>query len=101
MHPKAVALDLGGQTRYLVYDFNALCALKDNGVDALSLNEEQMTDPRTIRALIWAGLLASEPSVTLKDVGGWMDPGNLAEVAEAFRKAMEKALQRELPPDPR
>lgn len=101
MHPKSVPVELGGQTRSLVYDFNALCALRDSGVDALSLTEEQMTDPRTIRALIWAGLLESEPSVTLKDVGGWMDPGNLKAVAEAFRKAMEKALKRELPPDPR
>lgn len=101
MHRKSVAVELGGQTRHLVYDFNALCALKDNGVDALSLDEAQMTDPRTIRALIWAGLLESDPNVTLKDVGGWMDPGNLGEVADAFRKAMEKALQREIPPDPR
>ncbi len=45
-HPKAVPLELGGQTRHLLYDMNALCALRDNGVDAFTLGEEELKDPQ-------------------------------------------------------
>ena len=49
-HPKAVPMTLGGQTRHLVYDFNALCRLRDIGVDAFKLDESGMEDPRILRA---------------------------------------------------
>lgn len=95
-HPKAEPLDLNG-AKYLLYDFNALCALRDEGVDAFTLKDGDLTDPRVIRKLIWAGLLHGTPDVTLAQVGSWMDFSNLTETADAFTRAFEKATQRDLP----
>lgn len=95
-HPKAVPLDLDG-AKYLVYDFNALCALREEGVDAFTLQDGDLTDPRVIRKLIWAGLLHGCPGVTLTQVGSWLDLSNLTAVAEAFTQAFQKSTQRDLP----
>lgn len=95
-HPKAVAVELGGQTRHLVYDFNALCALRDEGVDFTALQESDLADPRVMRKLVWAGLLEETPDVTLQEVGGWMDLSNLKPVAEAFTKAFERSGKSDL-----
>ena len=99
-HPKAVPVTLGGQTRHLVYDFNALCRLRDVGVDAFKLDEGQMEDPRVIRALLWAGLLEESPDVTVEQVGGWLDLSNLASAAHAFTDAFQRSAKQELA-DPR
>lgn len=95
-HPKAVPLELNG-AKFLVYDFNALCTLRDEGVDAFKLKDEDLEDPRVIRKLVWAGLLSEHPQTSLEQVGSWIDLSNLKEVAEAFTKAFERATQRELP----
>lgn len=95
-HPKAVPIALGGATRHLVYDMNALCALRDEGVDAFSLGDSDLTDPRVVRKLVWAGLLQETPDETLANVGAMIDLSNLAEVGTAFTKAFEKSTKREL-----
>lgn len=94
-HPKAVPVELGGTTRHLVYDFNALCRLRDEGVDAFKLDDTSLGDPRTIRALVWAGLLAESPDLTVTEVGGWLDMSNLPTVAQAFTKAFERSTKQE------
>lgn len=55
-HPKAVPLELGGQTRHLLFDFAAICPLRDRGIDAMNLQDEQLLDPRVIRDIVWAGI---------------------------------------------
>lgn len=95
-HPKAVPLDLGGTTRHLLYDINAFCALRDAGVDAFQLDDTALADPRVVRTLVWAGLLAETPDLTAKDVGAWIFPENLKAVAEAFTRAFQRALGQEL-----
>lgn len=94
-HPKAVPVALGGLTRHLVYDMNALCALRDEGVDALALGDTDLTDPRVMRKLVWAGLRQENADVTLAQVGEWIDLSNLAEVGTAFTKAFERSTKRE------
>ncbi len=95
-HPKAVPLTLDGP-KSLVYNFNTLCTLRDEGVDAFTLQDGDLTDPRVIRKLIWAGLLHDHPEVTLEQVGSWIDLSNLTEVANAFTEAFKKSTQRDLP----
>ena len=96
MHPKAVPVQLDGQTKHLVYDINALCRLRDIGCDAFKLDEAALGDPRTVRALVWAGLLEECPDVTLEQVGSWIDLANLPAVAHAFTKGFERSTQTEL-----
>ena len=95
-HPKAVPVELGGQTRHLVYDLNALCRLRDEGVGFDKLNEQDMADPRLVRKLVWAGLLEENPDLTLDAVGKWIDLQNLATVAGAFTDAFAKSVGTEL-----
>lgn len=99
-HPKAVPVDLGGQTRHVLYDINALCALMDEGVDTTTLTDDLLKDPRVVRKLVWAGLLHESPDVTLHQVGEWIDFSNLMDVAQAFTKAFERAAQRRIPDPP-
>lgn len=94
-HPKAVPVLLNGETKHLVYDINALCRLRDIGVDAFKLDEATLSDPRTVRALVWAGLLEESPDVTLSEVGAWIDLSNLPMVAQAFTKAFEASTRQE------
>ena len=95
-HPKAVPVHLGGQDRHLLYDFNALCALRDVGVDAFELTDAKLADPRVIRHLVWGGLLHEVPDLAVQDVGRWIDLSNLKDVATAFTKAFERSTQREV-----
>ena len=45
-------VDLGGTTRALVYDLNALCRLKkEQGLNILTLAEGDTSDPVLLRAL--------------------------------------------------
>lgn len=97
MHPKAVAVELDGTTKHLVYDLNALCRLRDIGVDAFSLDEGKLADPRTVRALVWAGLLDESPDVAVEQVGKWIDLENLPRVAGAFTAAFERSTKQETP----
>ena len=105
-HPKAVPLVLGGVTRYLVYDLSALCALREEGVEYDKLKDEDFTDPRLTRKLLWAALLAEQPEVTLDQAGRWVDLENIGTVMQATTKAFLKSSGQELggdldPPTPR
>lgn len=95
-HPKAVPVVLGGQTRHLVYDLSALCALRDEGVKFEELSDEHFRDPRLIRKLLWAALLEENPDLTLRDVGGWVDLENFADVVGATTQAFIKSSGQEL-----
>ena len=95
-HPKAVPLELNGETHYLVYDFTALCALREVGVDAFDLTDQKLTDPRVIRSLVTAGLQCEHPGVTEAQVGKWIDLSEIAAVASAFTQAFERSTKREL-----
>lgn len=101
MHPKSVQTTLGGQSYTLFYNLNALCLLKEAGVDAFNLDPAMMSDPRTIRALIWAGLQKYHPQVTQEQVGDLLDLSDLGDAALAFSTALQKASSKEIVgPDP-
>lgn len=80
----------------LVFDMNALCAAEDELGPLTSL----LTDPktagsvRTIRSLIWAGLIRNHPS-SLEEAGDIIDEVGLEEAANAVRAAMQKAYPQE------
>ena len=101
MHPKSVTLSLHGTTYTLLYNLGAVCALRDRGVDAFNLTVEMLTDPRTIRTLLWGGLRKYHPDVTEDALGDLLDLSDLPEVALAFTDALRKASTKEIVgPDP-
>lgn len=109
---KKVPVTLGGRTRTLYYDVNAMIDLGE----ALQLNlltpegwrefmgEEVVRDldgkkefvPATpsfqkVRAIVWAGLRHEDESLTLRQVGAMLDVANLGHITEAYQEAFMTA----------
>lgn len=90
MSGRTVPIELGGHTRHLRFDLNALAAVGDElGIEVRldSFAEDLMSKPlpfSALRVLLWAALLHEEPSLTVKDVGAWVDSDNVGEVSKAF-----------------
>lgn len=76
-----VALDLGGEARALLLDFNALAELEERGINLLGGFERNHLTAKNIRAIVWAACLHEEPNLTEKEVGSWLTPDRLEEVA--------------------
>lgn len=101
-HPKAVDLKVGDTTYTLLYNLGAICTLRERGVDAFNLTAETLTDPRTIRTLLWGGMRKYHPEVTEEMLGEMLDLSDLPDAAQAFTEALRKASTKEIVgPDPR
>lgn len=79
-------IELGGKTRRLAYDLNALCALEDHG------GIDQTGSPKGLRAMLWAGLLHEEPDLSLDDVGRLVTLDRIEEIATAVGEAMSRDM---------
>ena len=112
MPKQSIPIELGGKTRHLRYDFNALERVNDElGVHPLDLpavldistidiqkgqkakSEMELADLakkinfKRLKKLAWIGLLHEDESLTEKEVGGWLDLGNFRVVLEAIVEA--------------
>lgn len=76
----------------LVYDMNALCAAEDElgPLTSLLTDPEKAGSVKTIRSLIWAGLIRNHKG-TIEEAGDVIDEVGLEEAANAVRAAMQKA----------
>jgi hypothetical protein len=84
----------------LVFDLSALCALRDEGIEFEKLKDQDFSDPRLIRKLLWAALLEENPDLSLREVGGWVDLENFAAVVGRTVDAFIKSSGQELPTPP-
>lgn len=76
----------------LVYSTNAICELEerlDKGLNVIVANMERLT---TVRALLWAGLRAKHPDVTIEKAGEMIDRCGMASATEAIGKALTAAF---------
>ena len=92
---KSVPIELGGKTRNLRFTFNALVALEDDlGISISDIGELLSGSVRlkSLRSLIWAGLLHEDKELTPDGIGEWLDFSMLAMVAEKLRDAFEAAF---------
>jgi hypothetical protein len=86
-----VTLELGGHPRAFRLDMNALCryeremainALKAETWEKFERNEVTAVE---LRALLWACLVQGDgEALTPEDIGQWLTPTNMAEVATAL-----------------
>lgn len=82
-------VELGGKTRKLMYDFNALCELERlTGVNMTDLQEKEM-NLSFIRAALKAGLMKQHKKISEAQVGTWME----VEDMEAYGAAISECLQ--------
>ena len=92
---------LGGQARDLRYPWKTIRRLHaEAGINLLKMEETDFTDPAKMSAIIWAGLLADSPALTVTEVDEWITLGLLKTLAEAVAEAMQAALQGDSPPNP-
>lgn len=75
-HRGGVNVTIGGKERELRYTLNALADLQDrlnlNGMSQFTKVLEDM-DFRTLRIMLWAGLIHQDPDLKVEDVGSWRD----------------------------
>lgn len=88
--PQIVPIVLGGKTRHLRLDFNALAIIEDRtGVNILDPNA--LTDNLTVkktRSIMYALLKHEDAELTEEDVGAWLHPGNLAHMVAKLTEAV-------------
>lgn len=83
MTPVTVDLD---KKRTLRYGLNAMVALEERGVSLTKASD--LAKPRTFRAVLWAGLIHEDPSLTEEQVGAMVeDLSDLPRLAEAVAQA--------------
>lgn len=80
-------------TRYtLKFSTNAICELEEHlnkGLNVIVANMERLT---TVRALLWAGLRAKHPDMTIEKAGELIDRCGMAEATEVIGKALTAAF---------
>lgn len=92
-----VSLLAGKETYIIRFSSNALCELEDaSGVSAIelanSLADETKFSIKSLRLILWAGLIGSHDELTLKNAGDIIDLAGLETVGIAVGKAFELAF---------
>jgi len=82
--------------RYLRFDLNAMCEVERVTDRAFSELDGSL---RTMRVLVWAGLLHDDPELTIEDVGSLIHIGHLQHVSDAVGKALDVAMPSSSPGD--
>lgn len=79
--------------RHLKFDLNAFAELEELYGDINTAFEAiQKGSIKAIRAMLWAGLVHEDRSLTLEQVGSMIDMSNINEVVSAISKAISEAL---------
>jgi hypothetical protein len=82
-----VGLEIGGKTRKLAFDFNAICVVTElTSIDLLESSLMRWTPP-VARALLFASLLHDDPTLTLEEAGSWVTINNLGNIRPAIEAA--------------
>ena len=78
--------------RTLILSFNALCRAEEVTGIAFLMGEFTFSSVRVMRALVWAGLLHDDPTLTLEAVGDMIEEAGADNVARTIIKAFAKAM---------
>ena len=85
-----IELELGGATRELVLDMNAIAAAEQaTGTSFLLVRNIQRANAGEYSALAWGGLLHAEPELTLQQVRRWINMSNAGYVAGKVLEAVK------------
>lgn len=86
---KSYPVELGGKTRNIRYNFNALCDVEEATGKSIS----EISGLSSIRVLLWAGLRWEDKGLTAQRVGVWIeehlnDGGDMQDLVDAAMKAL-------------
>ena len=87
-----VAFTVANTEYTLKFSTNAICELEDRLNKSISVIVEGMDRITVVRAMLWAGLQAKHPEMTLQDAGDIIDRGGMAHIAETISKALTLAF---------
>lgn len=102
MTGKHTTVELGGVERRLIFNMNALVEFEtETGMALTEIDfSKKKVSMKTLRALLWVCLLTDCPTISIGEVGTWVDMDNLREVTEALfgciNRAMPKAKAHDL-----
>jgi len=89
---KRIVVELD-KPRTIKFDLNAFVELEEMyGSFEQAMKELEKGSIKAVRALLWAGLLHEEPTLTLQKVGTMVDLPTLNKITEALTAAIEDAL---------
>ena len=74
--------------RKIKFTLNSLCELEDQAGIALS-DLSEVKSVKAIRAILWAGLIDEDPSLTIEQVGKLITLDKIQEVSDSIREAFE------------
>lgn len=97
MSQQYTEVELGGKTRLLRYDYNAVCEIEEQfgkGISAIFANDQ--AGFRSVRIILWAGLRWKDPGITLQRVGQMLNEEvkngtSLEEIFKIAFKALNKS----------
>ena len=95
-----VAFKVADAEYTLRFSTNAICELEDRldkGLNVIVANMERLS---TVRALLWAGLRAKHPEVTMAQAGEVIDACGMAAATEIIGKALTAAFPQAEAGDP-
>ncbi|WP_026486808.1 hypothetical protein [Caldanaerobius polysaccharolyticus] len=79
--------------RHLKFDLNAFAELEDLYGDInIAFEAMQKGSIKAIRAMLWAGLVHEDKTLTLEQVGEMVHLGNINEVMSAITRAINEAM---------
>ena len=88
-----VEIDIGGSTRLLRYDMNALAELEQSlGKPVGKIFEEDNIGIHVLRETLYIGLKAFNKKITPSKVGMWMEPDKLEYYGEIVGSAVAVAM---------
>jgi hypothetical protein len=78
--------------RTLLLDLNAMVSYEEVTGKSLFNADDKSMGARELRAYLWACLIHEDESLTLKQVGSWINTDNMAEVAQRLTEARNEAV---------
>lgn len=95
----SVYVELGDGRRELRYPWKSVKRLKSECQLNLLSWKGDVSDPDTITAVLWAGLIWETPDLTRDQVDDWITLKNLVAIEERVADALQEALGIEARPN--
>lgn len=84
--------------RVIKFDLNSFAELEDlYGTVEAAMEALEKGSLKAVRAILWAGLIGDDVSLTQQQVGAMIELRDLPKISEAVGKAMENAMPAEDP----
>lgn len=93
-----VQIELGGKTRVMRLDFNALALIEERTGKTISdMGDWKTLSAKHMRSMVWAALVHEDETLTEQQVGRWLSLQMFPIAIKAFSEAMFVSMKGEMP----